>query len=117
MVFSDYFSDCKHDNVMMDGRPIYPEMYHPVRSNRNRSFTGPAKHSRRSVHPVKYYFIDFGLSHRFKSREARRWMLPQGGGDRTVPEYKNGDDVPHDPFPTDIYCLGNLIRERFLNVS
>jgi len=34
------------------------------------------------------------------------------GGDRTAPEHRRGGRC--NPFPTDIYYLGNLVREQFL---
>ncbi|KAJ6543681.1 hypothetical protein B0H10DRAFT_2134463 [Mycena sp. CBHHK59/15] len=54
-------------------------------------------------HPPKYYLIDFGISRRYKPEQ-----LPP-------PEFRNSY-TPCDPFPTDIYYIGNLIRENFLDV-
>ncbi|KAJ7892669.1 hypothetical protein B0H13DRAFT_2234771 [Mycena leptocephala] len=53
-----------------------------------------AKHLTRR--PPKYSFIDFEI-------------------DATVPEYQNDRFRSLDPFRTDIYFLGNLIREDFLD--
>jgi hypothetical protein len=56
--------------------------------------------------------IDFGLSQRYSSRDELD--EPLRGGDKTAPEHQLGRLC--NPFHTDIYYLGNLIRERFLNV-
>ncbi|KAJ3850576.1 hypothetical protein EV368DRAFT_6991, partial [Lentinula lateritia] len=60
-----------------------------------------------------YYLIDFGLSHMYSSKSTvpplERILR---GGDKSAPEhapkYKRAN-----PFSTDIYYIGNLIRENF----
>jgi hypothetical protein len=37
------------------------------------------------------------------------------GGDKTAPEHQNGD-TPCNPFPTDVYYLGNLVRGYYMKV-
>ena len=64
---------------------------------------------------VKYYFIDFGISRKYDPADLPPREPPIFGGDRSVPEF-NKSDEPCDPFPTDIYYVGNLIREDFLQV-
>jgi hypothetical protein len=39
---------------------------------------------------------------------------PLRGGDKTAPEHRRGGQC--NPFRTDIYYLGNLIREQFMQV-
>ncbi|KAE9392784.1 hypothetical protein BT96DRAFT_924531, partial [Gymnopus androsaceus JB14] len=39
-------------------------------------------------------------------------LRPGYGGDRTVPEFSRNEQC--DPFKVDVYCLGNLIRTKFL---
>jgi len=56
--------------------------------------------------------IDFGLSRRYSSRNALD--DPLRGGDKSAPEHGNGERC--NPFHTDIYYLGNLVREFFLKV-
>ncbi|KAF7797599.1 hypothetical protein EIP86_008799 [Pleurotus ostreatoroseus] len=99
-------------NVMMDPGPLYPEMFHPISPDMNRTLTGKAKHFTRSERPVKYYFIDFGISGRYSSREGISVPI-HIGGDRTVPEFQ-GSNETHNPFPTDVYYVGNLFREELL---
>lgn len=104
-------------NVMFDPKPMYPDMYHPRRRERKRDFTGKAKHYSRTESPVKYYYVDFGLSRKYESEDYPPRELPILGGDKSVPEFQgNGYDKAVDPFPTDIYYLGNLIRMAFIRV-
>ncbi|KAL1661238.1 hypothetical protein GGF50DRAFT_129666 [Schizophyllum commune] len=108
-------------NIMMDASPLYTTPYHPIDQTRQRDFKGLATASyTRTQHPVRYYIIDFGLSVRYDTLDPVE--IPVLGGDKTVPEFK-GDDPSkrygglsnlYNPFPTDVYCLGNWIREDFL---
>lgn len=41
---------------------------------------------------------------------------PIVGGDKTVPEFQNWNGELLDPFPTDIYYIGNMIRTSILHV-
>ncbi|TFY60108.1 hypothetical protein EVJ58_g5356 [Rhodofomes roseus] len=104
-------------NVMMDARPMYSEkLWHPWMSIYNRNFSGRAKHYSRTERPVNYLYIDFGLSRKYDPADCPPRELPILGGDKSVPEFQDdGYDVPSDPFRTDIYYLGNLIRSTFLN--
>ncbi|KAJ3477324.1 hypothetical protein NLI96_g10548 [Meripilus lineatus] len=89
-------------------------MYHPVANRRNRNFKGKAKYHTRTARPAKYFLIDFGLSRKYTGDDCPM-EIPILGGDKTVPEFQGeGEYQPHDPFPTDIYYLGNMIREDFL---
>ena len=111
---------------MMDASPLFAVPFHPIRQTVRRDFKGPAEASyTRTERPVKYYIIDFGLSIRYDSVDPPPSEVPVLGGDKSVPEFK-GDDPskrygglskPYNPFPTDVYCLGNWIREDFLDVS
>lgn len=104
-------------NIMMDPRPTFPEMFHPGDMSKSRDFKSSAKFYTRTSRPTKYIFIDFGLSIRYKPGQERK-ALPLRGGDKTVPEFQgDGLFAPYDPFPVDVYYLGNLIREQFLRVS
>ncbi|KAJ3481135.1 hypothetical protein NLI96_g7861 [Meripilus lineatus] len=106
--------DCTLLNIMMDPRPMFPEMFHPGDMSRSRDFQSSAKFYTRTSRPTKYIFIDFGLSIRYQPGQDRK-ALPLRGGDKTVPEFQgNGLRALYDPFPVDVYYLGNLIREEFL---
>lgn len=110
-------SDCMWMNIMMDAKDIYIEPYHPVKPHMKRDFSGNACHRTRTQRPPKYYIIDFGLSLQYDANDETPLEYPVLGGDKTVPEFQNNMDVPLNPFPTDVYYLGNMIREQFLDVS
>ncbi len=105
-------SDCTANNIMLDPSGMYPKGFHPIHINRRRDFKGKAKKFTRTQRPTRYYLIDFGLSRQYNSRNALD--EPLRGGDKTAPEHRLGRRC--NPFHTDIYYLGNLIRELFLNV-
>jgi len=105
--------DCTSDNIMMDGSALYRDPFHPIKQDLKRDFSGKvAPHLTRTRHPVKYFFTDFGLSKQYKAEERPPSEYPVGAGDKTAPEYRA--DEPCDPFPTDVYLLGNLVRTEFL---
>ena len=102
-------------NIMMDPKPLFPQMYHPRSDRKTVDFSRKAKYHTRTARPTKYFFIDFGLSRKYEPGDMPPVEVPIHGGDKTVPEFAYSSD-PVDPFPTDIYYLGNLIREDFLQV-
>ncbi|KAG5731671.1 hypothetical protein E4T56_gene843, partial [Termitomyces sp. T112] len=107
--------DCKWDNIMADLGPLYDHPPHPMNHFMRRDFRGPISTPiSRTIRPVKYYFIDFNLSKIYGSQDARL-RTPPWGGDRTVPEHLLADANPCDPFPVDVYCVGNLVRQQFLD--
>ncbi|EIW62679.1 uncharacterized protein TRAVEDRAFT_113187 [Trametes versicolor FP-101664 SS1] len=107
--------DCGRNNIMMDPHPLYPQLYHFVSTSERRDMSGTAKHYTRTRKPVRYYFIDFGLSRRYNPAKGPPLSRPIWGADRTVPEFHKSLE-PCDPFPTDVYYLGNVIRTVFLDV-
>lgn len=114
-------TDCNRDisilNVMLDAKPMYTVQWHPVAPLYNRNFTGRSKHYSRTERPPKYYYIDFGLSRKYNPDDGPPRELPIFGGDKSVPEFQDeGYNKPADPFATDVYYLGNLIRTTFLEV-
>ncbi|KZT29111.1 hypothetical protein NEOLEDRAFT_1057150 [Neolentinus lepideus HHB14362 ss-1] len=105
--------DCDGRNIMMDGVHLYPQGFHPVDTIMKPDMSGWAKHTTRTLHPVKYYLVDFGLSRRYSAEDLPPREPPIRGGDKSVPEFQHSDE-PVDPFPTDVYYLGNMIREGFI---
>ncbi|PPQ95143.1 hypothetical protein CVT25_011028 [Psilocybe cyanescens] len=100
----------------MDASEIYPDGFHPFRTDMNRDFTGPAAQKyTRTQRPPKYYWIDFGLSVGFDNSDKFPRAVTLRGGDKSVPEFQDILQVhkARDPFPTDIYYLGNIIRMYF----
>ncbi|KAL1743433.1 hypothetical protein HDZ31DRAFT_40943 [Schizophyllum fasciatum] len=113
-------------NIMMDAFPLSDIPFHPMRQAMRRDLRGKwrAKYTR-TERPVRYYLIDYGNSTRYESVDPPPLETPILPGDKSVPEFV-GDDPsrpfsglakPHNPFPADIYCLGNWIRQEFLDVS
>nr|VWP00762.1 Pheromone processing endoprotease KexB (EC [Ganoderma boninense] len=100
--------DCTVGNIMYDPRPMFPNMFHPRRPSRSLDYQFSPKHSTRTACPVRYFFIDFGLSRRYKSEGGPPRERPIRGGDKSVPEFETWNGELLDPFPTDIYYLGNV---------
>lgn len=102
-------------NLKMDASPILPRGFHPVldfleptarHKVRPRSRFGASK-------PVKYYYIDFGISVHSPTG-ALKDVVGTDGLDPEVPELSS--TVPYDAFKVDIYILGNLFRKELLLV-
>ncbi|RXW18394.1 hypothetical protein EST38_g7463 [Candolleomyces aberdarensis] len=108
-------NDISINNVMMDARDMYPHGFHPVDQDIKADYsTGVSNKYTRTEKPPKYYLLDYGLSRRFAEGEEPE-PLDTVGTDTTVPEYTN--EFPIDPFFVDVYCVGNMIRQDFLDVS
>ncbi|KAI0320057.1 kinase-like domain-containing protein [Amylostereum chailletii] len=106
--------DWTAQNIMMDATALYRHPYHPAKPSRRRDWKGKAKAYTRTQRPVKYYLIDFGFSIKFDPEEPRL-AYPSLGGDKTVPEHvPELHGTPCNPFQTDVYYIGNLIRLSFL---
>ncbi|TCD65334.1 hypothetical protein EIP91_002772 [Steccherinum ochraceum] len=105
--------DCTNLNIMMDPRPTFPQMYHPRMVHQPRDFKGELKYSRRTKHPVKYYWIDFGLSCKYDTDNTSPRDVPIFGGYRDAPEYQD-PAMPSNPFHTDVWFIGRTIQKKFL---
>ncbi|KAJ7267690.1 kinase-like domain-containing protein [Mycena haematopus] len=108
--------DCNFNNIMMDGAHLYPKGFHPERQNLTPDTKSTASHYTRTRLPVKYYFIDFGLSRQYDPANSSPLEPIILGGDKSPPEHSK-DPEECDPFPTDVYFVGNLIRRHFLDVK
>ena len=104
-------------NVMLDPRAMYPDMYHPRDTFLKRDYSTEAKHHSRTKRPTKYYLTDFGISRRFAEDDPAPRAVPIIGGDSSAPEFREDKTSARDPFPTDVYYIGNMIREDFLEVG
>ncbi|EGN92979.1 hypothetical protein SERLA73DRAFT_190357 [Serpula lacrymans var. lacrymans S7.3] len=105
--------DCMNLNIMMDPTSFYIDAYHPFDPCMRRDFKGEARHRTRTQRPPKYFFIDFGISRRYDPTDEQPLEDPIWGGDKTVPEFQRSNE-PQNPFYTDVYYLGNVIREDFI---
>ncbi|KAJ7724501.1 kinase-like domain-containing protein [Mycena metata] len=63
--------------------------------------------TRTEAGPMQYYFIDFGLSVQFPSRDARKLVTGVCGQHDLIPEVS--DTVPYDPFKVDVWSIGGII--------
>ncbi|KAK0221606.1 kinase-like domain-containing protein [Armillaria fumosa] len=102
-------------NILMDGS-MFPDGYHPACQSRTPDFKHKARFVSRTSSSPRYFLIDFGLSIRFNDSE-KRLAVPIRGADKTVPEFKEHAGALYDPFPTDVYYMGNFIREHFFEGS
>ncbi|KNZ77211.1 hypothetical protein J132_06206 [Termitomyces sp. J132] len=108
--------DCKSDNIMADTACLFDSPPHPWKRRMKRDFSGRVSNpTSRTLKPVKYFLLDFGLSQAYRSEDAPFLRKPPWGGDRTVPEHLAPDASPCDPFAVDVYCLGNYLRQSFLD--
>ncbi|PIL33731.1 hypothetical protein GSI_04356 [Ganoderma sinense ZZ0214-1] len=100
-------------NVMMDGRALYPKGHHPVRWKFSEDAVFEITPLSRLEHPVRYFYIDFGISMRFPEGAP-----PQATG--VIGRYKEAPemsyDVPYDAYKVDVWALGNLFLKEFLEM-
>ncbi|EPQ57119.1 hypothetical protein GLOTRDRAFT_127494 [Gloeophyllum trabeum ATCC 11539] len=105
--------DCNSRNIMLDPRQMYPQSFHPADPDSKRDYNGFAKYYTRTQRPPRYYFIDFGISRRYRPEDMPPSEEIIRGGDKTAPEFNNPSGVAN-PFPTDVYFIGNMLREDLL---
>ncbi|KAI0693496.1 kinase-like domain-containing protein [Cytidiella melzeri] len=107
--------DCAYKNIMMDGTSLYPKGFHPVLTDSLPDMRAKAKPYARftAPQPVKYYFVDFGISESFAVDQTSRLVVGTDGLDADVPELS--DDKPYDPFKVDIFILGNFFKQQIFN--
>ncbi|KAJ6555389.1 hypothetical protein DFH09DRAFT_1084937 [Mycena vulgaris] len=106
----------------LDGQHLFPHGFHPQVQGLKPEEFRHAKYYTRTQRPVKYYPIDFGLSHKFAPGEIPHTYIIEGG-DGSPSEFGTVEErrdlsIRHklvDPFPTDIYYVGNMIRRWFLD--
>ncbi|TRM59178.1 hypothetical protein BD626DRAFT_539448 [Schizophyllum amplum] len=113
-------------NIVMDGSALHTIPFHPAHQDKRRDFQGNwhALYTR-TERPVTYHIIDFGLSTQYDTVDPPPLDFAILPGDKTVPEFVGDDPAdpfsgllkPHNPFPTDVYSLGNWIREDFLDAE
>ncbi|KAG6884440.1 hypothetical protein C0992_006322 [Termitomyces sp. T32_za158] len=108
--------DCKSDNILSDSLCLFDSPPHPARESMKRDYSAMVSNkSSRTLKPVKYYFVDFGLTKIYQPEDAPFLEQPPWGGDKTVPEHLIPSPPLCDPFAVDVYCLGNFLRQYFLD--
>ena len=98
----------------MDASEMYPEGYHPRDIKKSRDYTKRAKYYSRTQKPPKYYFVGFGRAKIYADSSVLD--KPVWGLDKTVPEFSSSTSRLCDPFATDVYYLGHMLREEFILV-
>ncbi|KAI0054645.1 hypothetical protein BV25DRAFT_1830936 [Artomyces pyxidatus] len=106
--------DCTRRNIVFDPSQMYPDSFHPMRIDYLRDWKTKAKYFTRTQRPPRYYLLDFGLSRRYDPADGPPLDDQIRGGDKSAPEHRILDPPKLcNPFHTDIYYLGNLIRKQF----
>ncbi|KAL6306698.1 hypothetical protein BKA93DRAFT_728769 [Sparassis latifolia] len=100
--------DCSYKNVMMDASAMYPHGHHPVKDMCLPDGETEAIFLSRSSVPIKYYYVDFGISVHILPDVFPKLAVGQLGRDREPPELSA--DAPYDPFKLDVFLIGNLFR-------
>ncbi|KAH9834121.1 uncharacterized protein C8Q71DRAFT_161717 [Rhodofomes roseus] len=108
---TELHTDCSYTNLMMDATPLFPDGFHPLRNTFKPDGKTVAWPNSRSHFPVKYYFIDFGISVQIPPDVQPKLAVGGDGRDQAPPELS--DDVPYDPFKLDVFILGNVFRKNF----
>ncbi|PIL35991.1 hypothetical protein GSI_01651 [Ganoderma sinense ZZ0214-1] len=108
--------DIHKNNIMMDPTPVFSYIPHPTHSHKSYDFKHSISTRTRTSHPTKYFYIDFGFSWRLRPDDPSPRVGLDIGGDRSVPEYEDRQGR-HDPYKVDVYCLGNIIRQYFMDKS
>ena len=100
---------------MLDPSGMYPDSFHPADPRRSRDFRRNVKGYSRTRRPTRYLLIDFGHSRLYDPANGPPLDQPLRGGDKSAPEHRDQQTLC-DPFPTDVYYLGNLVREDYIEV-
>lgn len=101
----------------MNADDMYPGGFHAADPSMTPDWSGKAKHFSRTERPPRYYLIDFGISVRFSPDDsAPRTRVDAWGGDFDRPPEIEQVNAEYDPFPTDVYYMGNIIKHNFTEV-
>jgi hypothetical protein len=77
---------------------------------RTRDYRGKTEGRTRTWCRPRYYLIDLGLSRQYDPANGPPLEIPIRGGDtKSAPEHRD-IETPCNPFPTDIYYVGNLVE-------
>ena len=98
---------------MLDPSKMYPESFHPVDIKRSRDLRRAAKGYSRTQRPTRYLLVGFGHARQYGLTGGQPLDRPRRAGDKSAPEHGNGNELG-DPFPTDVYYLGDIIRTHYI---
>ncbi|KAJ3914612.1 kinase-like domain-containing protein [Lentinula edodes] len=105
---------CSLNNMAMEANSMFTRQYHPMAPKKRYDWSGGALHFSRTRRPPRYYLIDFGCSRMYDPSQPRPLEYSLKSGGYIPPE--GLADIPCDPFATDVFFLGNLMRTSFLDV-
>ena len=98
---------------MFDSSKMYPNGFHSANIDQHSTFKDSVK-AHTSVRPSpRYYFTGLELSVQYSSRDTMD--EPWHRGDESAPEHRSGRRC--NPFHTDIYYIGNFVRQEFMKVG
>ncbi|KIK54378.1 hypothetical protein GYMLUDRAFT_232052 [Collybiopsis luxurians FD-317 M1] len=103
--------DCSFNNMVMDANEMYPNGYHPCDPSRTYDWKGRARYFSRTQCPPRYYLIDFGFSEIYEPSKPRPLTYAIRSGGTEPPETQK----PCDPFATDVFLLGTMVRLHILD--
>lgn len=103
---------------MMDAPSMFPNGFHPCDVFRDRGGTQWVKTipRHRASGPIRYYFINFRDSVLFEPDEEHL-VYGSDRADQDVPEMPKGFGDVYNPFPADVFIIGNIFKKHFIPVS
>ena len=113
-----FTSDIKINNIMMDPTPVFSDIPHPMHWYQGHDFKHNLRTQTHTSHPTRYFYINFGLLWRVPPNDPSPQVLVSKPKNKTVPEFEGPGPFGYyaDPYKIDMYCLGNLIHEHFMNI-
>ncbi|TFK74309.1 hypothetical protein BDN72DRAFT_789580 [Pluteus cervinus] len=105
--------DIGQTNIMMEGNELFPDRWNQRFAHLTPEGQRHTNFFTRTQRPPTYFLIDFGISRRYDPSNTNPLEEPIYGGDKTVPEFET-DKEAFNPFQTDIYYMGNMIRKSLI---
>lgn len=107
--------DVREENLMMDAGPLEYPKFHFRRPDKSYDYT-EVVHPKftRTERPPRYHIIDYGFSKQFSPEQMPPFEPPCPASDPSLPELRDLNK-PCNPFPVDVYYVGNLLRMNFVD--
>ncbi|KAI0028574.1 hypothetical protein K488DRAFT_58252 [Vararia minispora EC-137] len=113
-LYSHLCRDCSEKNILMDGRRMFPEGFHPIyNSFLPDGFMVVTNSLSRTKAGVQYYYVDFGISSYLPKNAPSRLVTGDAGRER-APELSIS--TPYDPFKVDVYTIGHVFKRQFVDL-